>query len=114
MVLKKLFAWFDGKGLIATASFFENHLDLSPGIVYACLAGGTQLIGGLLVMLGLLTRFAALSLAITMLVAIVKVHPDAFFAQNGGMEFPLILFLASISLVIGGGGCYAMDRKYIT
>ena len=78
-----------------------------------CKFGGRdQLIAGLFVMLGLLTRFAALSLAITMLVAIVKVHPDAFFAQNGGMEFPLMLLLASLSLVIGGGGRFAMDRRY--
>ena len=109
---QKLFAWFDGNGLAATASFFEKQLELAPGIVFASLAGGTQLIAGLFVMLGLLTRFAAFSLAITMLVAIVKVHPDAFFAQNGGMEFPLMLLLASLSLVIGGGGRFAMDRRY--
>lgn len=109
---QKLFAWFDGNGLAATASFFEKQLELAPGIVFASLAGGTQLIAGLLVMLGLLTRFAALSLAITMLVAIVTVHPNAFFAQNGGMEFPLMLLLACLSLVIGGGGRFAMDRRY--
>ena len=109
---QKLFAWFDGNGLAATASFFEEQLDLAPGIVFASLAGGTQLIAGLFVILGLLTRCAALSLAITMLVAIVKVHPDAFFAKNGGMEFPLMLFLASVSLVIGGGGRFAIDRRY--
>lgn len=109
---QKLFAWFDGNGLAATASFFEKQLELAPGILFASLAGGTQLIAGLLVLLGLWTRFAALSLAIVMLVAIVKVHPDAFFAQNGGMEFPLMLLLASLSLVIGGGGRFAMDRRF--
>ena len=108
---QKLFAWFDGSGLVATASFFENQLDLAPGLVFAILAGGTQFIAGFLVLLGLLTRFAALSLSIIMLVAIVKVHPNAFFAQNGGMEFPLMLLLACLSLVIGGGGRFAMDRR---
>lgn len=58
-------AWFGVDGL---------HLPL-PWLM-ALLATSTELIGGLLILLGLATRLAALPLAITMLVAIFTVHAE--------------------------------------
>ena len=56
---QKLFGWFGGYGLEATGQFFETKLSLSPGYAMALMAGGTEFIGGLLVIIGLLTRPAA-------------------------------------------------------
>lgn len=108
---QKLFGWFGGHGLEGTAQFFAENLGLKPGILMAALAGGSEFFGGLLLIVGLLTRIAGLSLVGTMAVAIITVHPNAFFASNSGMEYPLMLLLASLTLTIGGGGAFSVDRK---
>ncbi|MCC5833496.1 MAG: DoxX family protein [Opitutales bacterium] len=108
---QKLFGWWGGHGLQGTAGFFAENLGLEPGMLMAILAGGTEFFGGILLILGLLTRPAALLIAATMAVAIIKVHPDAFFLSNNGMEFALTLLLASVALVIGGAGALSVDRK---
>lgn len=108
---QKLFGWFGGAGLKATGEAFANHLHLEPGILMAALAGGTEFFGGILLIIGLLTRVAGLGLAFTMAVAIYTAHPSAFFASNNGMEYPLTLLLASLTLAIGGAGSLSIDKK---
>lgn len=108
---QKLFGWFGGNGLQGTGQYFAENLGLTPGVLMAAVAGGTEFIGGILLILGLLTRVAGISLVGTMAVAIATAHPDAFFASNNGMEYPLTLLLASLTLVIGGGGALSVDRK---
>jgi len=108
---QKLFGWFGGYGLQGTGQFFAENLGLKPGVLMAAMAGGTELIGGLLLIAGLLTRVAGISLAGTMAVAIITAHSSAFFASNGGMEYPLTLLLASLTLAIGGGGKLSVDQK---
>jgi putative oxidoreductase len=108
---QKLFGWFGGYGLEGTGKYFAENLGLEPGVLMAALAGGTEFLGGILLVLGLLTRVSGLALAGTMAVAIWTAHPDAFFASNGGMEYPLTLLLASLTLAIGGGGICSLDRR---
>ena len=108
---QKLFGWFGGYGLQGTGQFFAENLGLKPGVLMAAMAGGTELIGGLLLIAGLFTRVAGISLAGTMAVAIITAHSSAFFASNGGMEYPLTLLLASLTLAIGGGGKLSVDQK---
>lgn len=108
---QKLFGWFGGHGLQGTGQFFAENLGLKPGVLMAAMAGGTEFVGGLLLLVGFLTRLAGLSLAGTMAVAIITAHPSAFFASNNGMEYPLTLLLASLTLVIGGGGALSVDKN---
>lgn len=108
---QKLFGWFGGHGLQGTGKFFAENLGLEPGVLMAAMAGGTQFFGGLLLLAGLATRPAALGIVGTMTVAILTAHRDAFFASNGGMEFPLTLLLASLALAIGGAGKFSADQK---
>lgn len=105
---QKLFGWFGGYGLSGTAGFFADKLGLTPGIFWATLAGSGEFFGGLLLILGLGTRLAALNTAVVMLVAIVTVHGSGFFAP-AGMEFPLSLLAMSLALVISGGGALSAD-----
>jgi len=111
---QKLFGWFGGYGLQGTGQFFAENLGLKPGFLMAAMAGGTEFIGGILLILGLLTRIAGVSLVGTMAIAIITAHPSAFFASNNGMEYPLTLLLASLTLAIGGGGTFSIDRKLAT
>ncbi|MEZ5415154.1 MAG: DoxX family protein [Opitutaceae bacterium] len=107
---QKLFGWFGGYGLEGTGGFFANQLGLTPGVFWAAVAGGGEFFGGLLLILGLATRFAALTVAITMAVAIITVHNGAFFAP-AGMEFPLTLLATSLAFLMGGGGALSIDAK---
>lgn len=108
---QKLFGWFGGYGLQGTGQFFAENLGLKPGILMAVLAGGTEFIGGLLLLAGFLTRLAGISLAGTMVVAILTAHSSAFFMSNNGMEYALTLLLACLTLAIGGGGALSVDNK---
>ena len=62
---QKLFGWFGGYGLEGTAGWMES-IGLEPGMLMATLAGSVEFIGGLLLIVGLLVRPAALVLAATM------------------------------------------------
>jgi len=108
---QKLFGWFGGYGLEASAGFFANQLGLTPGIFWAALAGGGEFFGGLLLIIGLATRFAALTVGITMAVATFTVHAGGFFAPDG-MEYTLTLLAVSIALLISGGGALSFDAKF--
>ena len=106
---QKLFGWFGGYGLNATAGWMES-IGLTPGLPLALLAGSAEFFGGLLLLLGLFTRPAALALAVTMLVAIFSVHrQNGFFMSNNGYEFALALLATTIALAASGAGKLALD-----
>lgn len=107
---QKLFGWFGGYGLEGTGQFFDS-VGLAPGYLMALLAGAAEFFGGLALILGLLVRPAAASLAFAMLVAIFSVHfSKGFFMDKGGYEYALALFAVSASLVFSGGGRASLDR----
>jgi putative oxidoreductase len=107
---QKLFGWLGGKGLEGTAGFFAGKLGLTPGILWALLAGIAEFGGGLLVLLGLLTRLGALFITVVMLGAIFKVHWGAFFLPTG-IEYPFSLFAVAMALLIAGGGKFSLDTR---
>jgi putative oxidoreductase len=111
---QKLFGWFGGYGLEGTAGWMES-IGLAPGILMAGLAGGAEFFAGLLLVVGLLVRPAALLLAITMLVAIVTVHlENGFFMATNGYEFALALLVISATLVIRGAGSASIDKAFLS
>lgn len=106
---QKLFGWFGGYGLEGTGQFFGS-VGLNPGYLMALLAGAAEFFGGLALVLGLLVRPAAAALTFAMLIAIFAVHfSKGFFLDQGGYEYALALFAASLSLLFSGGGRYALD-----
>jgi putative oxidoreductase len=105
---QKLFGWLGGKGLVATAGFLAEKLGMTPGMLWAMLAGIGEFGGGLLLLLGLGTRLGALLISIVMLVAIVKVHWGTFFMPTG-VEFAFSLLASAVALLIAGGGKFSLD-----
>ncbi|MDF0750897.1 DoxX family protein [Marinobacter sp. 71-i] len=107
---QKLFGWFGGYGLEGTGQWLAS-IGLEPGYLMALLAGGAEFFGGLLLVLGLLTRPAALVTAFTMLVAIFSVHiGNGLFMANNGYEYALTLFVVSLALVVQGAGRFSLDN----
>ncbi|QRK82804.1 DoxX family protein [Pseudomonas granadensis] len=107
---QKLFGLFGGYGLAGTAQWMES-IGLTPGYLMATLAGGTEFFAGLALIIGLLTRPAALGLAFLSLVAIFSVHiGNGLFMANNGYEFALALLAGSIAVLIEGAGKLSADR----
>lgn len=107
---QKLFGWFGGNGLAGTAGWLSS-MGMEPGLLMAILAGSAEFFGGLALVLGLLTRPAALVAAFTMLVAIFSVHiNNGLFVADGGYEYALTLMVALLALAVQGGGYLSMDN----
>jgi putative oxidoreductase len=106
---QKVLGSFGGPGL---ANFTAGNapLGLRPASFWLTAAALSELLGGILVFLGLLTRLGAFFIAVTMFVAIVGVHWPNFFAQNHGFEYPFALLGMAVALVIAGGGRASVDE----
>ena len=103
---QKLFSWWGGGGIEGTGAAFEKS-GLSPGEPLAILAGSGEFFGGILLILGLLTRLGAFAIATSMVVAIVSMHLPGPFLD--GYEFPLTLLGISIFLLLAGPGRFSLD-----
>jgi putative oxidoreductase len=88
-------------------AMFVQH-GLPAKLVYV--AGVLETFGGILVVIGLFTRPAALLLAIEMAVAIVKVHGAHGILALHEYEFPLALGAAALALATCGAGALSADR----
>jgi putative oxidoreductase len=107
---QKLFGWFGGYGLEGTGGFFSQSMGLEPGLFWAALVGGVEFFGGLFLVLGLLTRPAALAVATVMAVAITVHLPNGFFWTSGGYEYPLLWGLVALAIAFKGGAELSLDR----
>lgn len=106
---QKLFGWFGGYGLAGTGGFFES-LGFRPGRFFAAAAGATELSAGLLVALGLLGPLGPALIVSVMIVAMATVHWQyGLFAQNNGIEVPLLYAAAAVAIALTGPGAYSLD-----
>ena len=69
----------------------------------------TEFFGGILLIVGLLTRFVSLAVLIDMFVAIWKVHWKNGMFGKGGYELPLTLATIAFALILFGAGPIAID-----
>lgn len=106
---QKVFGLWGGRGWSAWIAG-EAPLGLQPSWLWLAAAAVAELLGGLMVFFGALTRVGALAIALVMLVAIIGVHWGSFFANNRGIEFPLALLAVAITLIMTGGGQASIDR----
>lgn len=98
----KLFGWFGGFGIHGFAGFLQK-IGIGFPVFNAYLVGWTELICGILLLLGLLTRFASVFIIIIMTVAIIKVHPNDF-------NYPATVLLSALALIETGSGTFSIDR----
>jgi len=79
-------------------------------VFWGTLVGCFELIGGILLVLGLFTRFAAAAVFVFMVVAVKFTSAKGFFWTNGGSEFALLIGLCALFFLIRGGGPLSLDR----
>jgi len=106
---QKLFGAFGGQGLDRTAGWLET-LRLKPGDVWARLAGGSELGGGVLTMLGFLNPLGPIAGIGAMAMAWAKVHLDKpVWGTKGGPELPLTNIAVLSAITIAGPGRLSID-----
>ena len=94
-------------GALYTFSHTVAHMRLPVWLGYV--AAFTEFFGGMLLIVGLLTRVAALMTAVDMAVAIVKVHLHGGLMGPNSFALPLALFAISLMLVFTGCGWMGLD-----
>ena len=111
---QKMLGWFGGSGFSGTMSYFQNQLHIPA--LFAFLAIAAEFFGGIGLILGFLSRIAALGIAVNMLVAVATVHlPNGFFMNwNGhqkgeGYEYHLFALAMAAAIMILGSGALSLD-----
>lgn len=108
---QKVLGSFGGSGFNAFISGNTPFGFMKPAWFWLAAAALSELVGGLLIVFGFLTRVGAFFIAATMLTAVVGVHwTGGFFASNRGYEYPLTLLAMAIALMISGGGQASVDK----
>ncbi|MEK7607811.1 MAG: DoxX family protein [Patescibacteria group bacterium] len=96
--------WMKVSDMAATIDFFGG---MSIPAFLAYIVSYAELIGGVLIVLGLWTEIATGVLAIVMLVAIYYVRSMGFQGFMG----PLAVLAGLVSLLASGAGSYAVQKK---
>lgn len=108
---QKVLGSFNGPGFNTFISGNTPFGFMRPAWLWLAAAALSELAGGILLVIGFLTRVGAFFIACTMLTAIVGVHwSSGLFASNRGYEYPLSLFAMAIALLIAGGGQASVDK----
>jgi len=97
--------------LPGTAQFFESFG--LPGFM-AYIVAPMQIVGGILMIAGLYTRWVALALFPVLLVATVRVHGDSgwlFTNEGGGWEFPAFFAVTTLVQFLLGDGAFALSTR---
>ena len=113
---QKLLGWWGGYGFEGTMNFFTQQM----GIPYLFALGAilVEFFAPLLLVAGIATRYAALSVGIVLGVAAIMVQlPNGFFMnwlgnQAGeGIQFTLLYLGGVASLLASGGGRWSVDSE---
>jgi len=111
---QKMLGWFGGYGFHGTMGFF-THMGMPAAVAFLIIC--TEFFGGLGLIVGLLTRIAALGIGCEMIGAIFMVHlPNGFFmnwvgTQKGeGFEYHLLVIAVAATLLLRGAGAFSVDR----
>ena len=108
---QKVLGSFGGSGFNEFISGNTPFGFMRPAWAWLGAAALSELVGGILIAIGFLTRVGAFFIACTMLTAIIGVHwSGGFFAASRGYEYPLSLLAMAIALLIAGGGQASIDK----
>lgn len=91
-----------------TEAFTAMGLPAPKMMVYLAISG--EFLGGLGLIVGLLTPIAAFGVFATMAVAVFKVHwANGLMAKNNGFEYPMTLMFVALYFMVRGAGPLSLD-----
>ncbi len=100
-------------GIGGTEQFLAS-LGVPLALFFAYVVTLVELLGGIALIAGFLTRWASLFLTVDMIVALFLVHiGNGFYVSKGGYEYVLILLAAVVTLFMTGAGSCALDTKCV-
>ena len=108
--LEGIAAGFGGAGFARFSQIFDG-IGYKPGWFWVLLVALTELVGGLMLVFGFFTRFAALAVVIFMINAVWFTSAKGFFWTAGGSEFSILLLAVALVFMIRGGGECSIDAK---
>jgi putative oxidoreductase len=115
---QKVLGWFGGPGLKSTIAMMRQHLGLPVPLAF--LAVAAEFLGGLGLIVGLLSRVAAVGIAVIMFAAIFMVHGrnglflNWFGDRKGhGYEYHLLAIALAAAIVVRGSGAASLDRLFL-
>jgi putative oxidoreductase len=95
--------------LDATAIWFHT-LGIPLSGLFAFVTASAEIVGVVLLFLGLFTRFVSIPLMIVMIIATLTVHlGHGFSAGDGGFEIPLYYFIFLLIFASHGAGKFSLD-----
>jgi putative oxidoreductase len=111
---QKMLGWFGGFGFHGTMGFFTQRMGIPAPLAFLAICA--EFFGGLGLIVGLLSRIAALGIIVNMLVAIMTVHHvNGLFMnwtgqQKGeGYEYHLLAIALGLVILIKGAGALSID-----
>src|SRR5271163_1417033 len=112
---QKLLGWFGGAGYRETMRTMHQFLGVPSPLAFLAIA--TEFFGGAGLMVGLLSRVAALGIAVTMVAAILMVHGRYGLFLNWlgdrkghGFEYHLLAIALAAVIIARGSGALSLDR----
>jgi len=97
-------------GIQGTTKFFAS-VGLEPALILAWYIGLLELVGGICVALGFLTRFMSAQFIGLLAVATFYIHlPSGFIWVKGGYEYPLFWMVVMMAITIKGGEKLSLDN----
>ncbi|MFH1798627.1 MAG: DoxX family protein [Candidatus Omnitrophota bacterium] len=106
---QKLFGMFGGIGIDGTVKMVEALGFLTSSYLIAVVWGCIEFVGGIFMILGILSRWAAFSIVLTIIIQLWKINLSyGFFIQNSGIEHNLLIIAACIPIVLLGGGNWSV------
>ena len=103
---------YGGGQIEGTGRWFES-LGMRPGIVHAWLASLTEVLGGAMLVVGLLTPLAGAAVIGVMLVAGITNHRGNgffIFRPGEGWEYVMTLGLVGFAIAVLGAGEWSLDH----
>jgi putative oxidoreductase len=86
-----------------------SHMGVPAPAITSFLITWLEFLGGIALIVGLLTRLAALGFIVDMGGAILIVHIKHGFFAPMGVEFPLVLLACNVAFAIAGAGRFSLD-----
>jgi putative oxidoreductase len=112
---QKMFGWFGGGGVSRTIEAFQSTMGIPAPLTVLVMC--TEVFGSVALLLGLLSRVAALGVGTIMIVAPFAngLFPQFFMnwfgrAPHEGYEYHLLALALAISVAVRGGGAWSVDR----